>query len=142
MAILRNKRKLVVVSRETQEEHPRNSQLRETSVRRINEDYITQVSEEIEGRVTRKLSYQFSRTEFWILGALSKLVEFLLSRQIRILSRVVPETSRNIDVENQEPTGDRSENDAHTEVEFSVCQSRYSIGSDPEQASHSNSIKN
>ena len=54
MATLRNKRKLAAVTRETQEENPRNGQSRNTSVPRINEEYITQVSEEIEGRITKK----------------------------------------------------------------------------------------
>ena len=70
---MRNKRKLAAVTRETQEEHPRNGQSRNTSVPRINEQYITQVSEEIEGRVTKKLSEEFSRTESRIFCALSKL---------------------------------------------------------------------
>ena len=82
MAILRNKRKLAAVTRETQEEHPRNGQSRNTPVPRFNEEYITQVSEEIESRVTKKLSQEFSRTECRILGALSKLDEFLLNQQI------------------------------------------------------------
>ena len=56
MATLRNKRKLASVTRETQEEHPRNGQSRNTSVPRTNEEYITQVSEEIQGRFTKKLS--------------------------------------------------------------------------------------
>ena len=90
MATLRNKRKLAAVTRETQEEHPRNGQSRNTSVPRINEEYITQVSEEIEGRVTRKLSQEFSRTESRILGALSKLDRFLLNPQIRTHSGTVP----------------------------------------------------
>ena len=77
MPTLRNKRKLAAVTKETKEEHPRNGQLRNTSVPRFNEDYISQISEEIEGRVTRKLSKEFSRTESRILGALSKLDEFL-----------------------------------------------------------------
>ena len=79
MTTLRNKRKLAAVTRETQEEHPRNGQSRNTSVPRINEEYITQVSEEIEGRVTKTLCQELSRTESRILGALSKLNEFLLS---------------------------------------------------------------
>ena len=79
MATLRNKRKLAAVTRETQEEHPRNGQSRNTSVPRINEEYITQVSEEIESIVTKKLSQEFSRADSRILGALSKLDEFLLN---------------------------------------------------------------
>ena len=101
MATLRKKRKLVAVTRETQEEHPRNGQSRNTSVPRINEEYITQVSEEIEGRVTKKLSQEFSRTESRILDALSKLDELLLNQQIQTHSRTVPGTFRNTNVENQ-----------------------------------------
>ena len=56
MAILRSKRKLAAVTRKGQKEHPRDGQSRNTSVPRINEDYITQVSEELEGRVNKKLS--------------------------------------------------------------------------------------
>ena len=77
MATLRNKRKLAAVTRETQEEIPRNGQSRNTSVPRITEEYIAQVSEGIEGRVTKKLSEEYSRTESRILGALTKLDEFL-----------------------------------------------------------------
>ena len=100
MATLRNKRKLAAVTRETQEENPRNGQSRNTSVPRINEEYITQVSEEIEGRVTKKLSQEFSRTESCILGTLSKVDEFLLNQQIRTHSGTVPGTFRNTNVEN------------------------------------------
>ena len=92
MATLRNKRKLATVTRETQEEHPRNGQSRNTSVPRINEDYITQVSEEIEGRVTKRLSQEFSMTKSRILGVLSKLDEFFLNPQIRTHSGIVPGT--------------------------------------------------
>ena len=55
MATLGNRRKLAAVSRET-EELTRNSQSQNTSVPVITEEYITQVSEEIEGRVTEKMS--------------------------------------------------------------------------------------
>ena len=54
MATLRNKRKLAAVTRETQGENPRNGQSRNTSVPKINEEYITQVFEQIKGRVTEK----------------------------------------------------------------------------------------
>ena len=84
MATLRNKRKLAVVTRETQEEHHWNGQSRNTSVPRINGEYITQVSGEIEGRVAKTLSQESSRTESRILGALYKLDEFLLNPQIRM----------------------------------------------------------
>ena len=101
MATLRNKRKLAVVTREIDEEHPKNGQSRNTSVSRINKEYITKVSEEIEGRVTKKLYQEFSRTESRISGALSKLDEFLLNQEIRMHSGTVPETFRNTNVDNQ-----------------------------------------
>ena len=116
MATLRNKRRLAAVTRETLEEHPRNGQSQNTYVPRINEEYITQVSEEIEGRVTKKLSQEFSRTESRILGALSKLDEFLSNQQIQTHSRTVPGTFRNTNVENQGTNEDDSQSDPHPEA--------------------------
>ena len=116
MATLRSKGKLAAVTRETQEEYPRNGQSRNTSVPRINEEYITQVSEEIEGRVTKKLSQEYSRTESRILGALSKLDEFLLNQQIRTHSGTVPETFRNTNVDNQGTNENDSQSDSHPEA--------------------------
>ena len=116
MATLRNKRKLAAVTEETQEEHPRNGQSRNTSAPRINEECITQVSEEVEGRVTKKLSQEFSRTESRILGALSKLNEFLLNPQITTHSETVPGTFRNTNVENQGTNEDDSQSDPHPEA--------------------------
>ena len=115
MATLRNKRKLAAVTRETQDENPGNGQSRNTSVPRINEEYITQISEEIEGRISKKLSQEFSRTESRILGALSKLDEFLLNQQIRTHYGTVPETFRNTNVENQGTNEDDSQSDPHPE---------------------------
>ena len=116
MATLRNKRKLAAVTREIQEENPRNGQSRNTSVSRINEEYITKVSEQIEGRVTKKLSQEFSRTESRILGALSKLDEFLSNQQIQTHSKTVPGTFRNTNVENQGTNEDDSQSDPHPEA--------------------------
>ena len=113
MATLRNKRKLAAVTREIHEENPRNGQSRNTSGPRINEQYITQVSEEIEGRVTKKLTQEFSRTETRILGALSKIDEFLLNPQIRTHSGSVPVTFRNTNVENQGTNEDDSKSHPH-----------------------------
>ena len=115
MATLRNKRKLAAVTRETQEENPRNGQSQNTFVPRINEEYITQVFEEIEGSVTKKLSQELSRTESRILGALSKLDEFL-NQQIRTHSVTVPETFRNTNVDNQGTNEDDSQSDPHPEA--------------------------
>ena len=115
MATLRNKRKLAAVTRETQEENPRNGQSRNTSVPRINEEYITQVSEEIEGRVSKKLSQEFNRIESRISDALSKLDEFLSNQQIQTHSKTVPGTFRNTNVENQGTNEDDSQSDPHPE---------------------------
>ena len=50
-----------------------------SNVPRSQEDYITQVSEEIEGKVTKKLSQEFIKTENRILGALARLDDFLMN---------------------------------------------------------------
>ena len=128
MATLRNKRKLAAVTRETQEENPRNGQSRNTSVPGINEEYITQVSEQIEGRVTKKLSQEFSRTESRILGALSKLDESLLNQQIRTHSETVPGTFRNTNVENQGTNEDDSQSDPHPEAGIFRGQTKQNLG--------------
>ena len=116
MATLRNKQKLAAVTRETQEENPRSGHSRNTSVPRINEEYMTQISEEIEGRVSKKLSQELSRTESRILGALSKLDEFLLKQQIHTHFETVPGTFRNTTVENQGTNEDDSQSDPHPEA--------------------------
>ena len=82
------------------------------------QDYISQVSEEIEGSVTKKLSKEFSKTESRILGALSILDELLLNPQVRTCSVAVPGTSRNNNSENRETTGDRSSDDPYPEVGY------------------------
>ena len=128
MATLRNKRKLATVTRETQEENPRNGQSRNTSVPRNNEEYITQVSEQIEGRVAKKLSQELSRTESRIMGALSKLDEFLLNQQIRTHSGTVPGTFRNTSVENQGTNEDDSQSDPHPEAGIFRGQTTQNLG--------------
>ena len=67
----------------------------------LTQDYISQVSEEIEGIYTKKLSKEFNGTESRILGALSKLDEFLLNPQVRTCYVAVPGTSRSSNLENQ-----------------------------------------
>ena len=67
-----------------------------SDVPKSQEDYITQVSEEVEGRVTKKLSQEFSRTENQILGALARLDDFRMNPLIQGHSRTTPETSRNV----------------------------------------------
>ena len=117
MATLRNKRKLAAVSRETPE-GSRSSRMQSVLDPELTQDYISQVSEEIEGRVSKKLSMEFSKTESRILGALSKLDEFFLNPQGRTCSVAVPGASRNTNLENRETTADRSSNDPYPEVGF------------------------
>ena len=116
MATLRNKRKFAAVTRKMREENPRNGQSRNTSVLKINEELITQVSDEIEGRVTKKLSQEFNSTESRILCALSKLDEFLLNPRIQMHSGTVPGTFRNTNVENQGANEEDSQSDPHPEA--------------------------
>ena len=108
MATLRNKRKLAAVSRETPE-GSRSSRGQNVLDPELTQDYISQVSEEIEWRVTKKLSKEFSKTESRILEALSKLDEFLLNPQVRTCS--VAGTFGNNNSENWETTGDRFSDD-------------------------------
>ena len=118
MATLRNKRKLAAVSRETPES-TRSGRTQNILDPELTENYISQVSEEIEGRVTKKLSKEFSRTESRILGALSKLDEFLLNPQVLTCSVAVPGTSRSSNLENQGTDEDRPSDDPGPEVECS-----------------------
>ena len=83
------------------------------------QEYISQVSEEIEGRATKQLSKEFRRTESRILGALSKPDQFLLNLHVRTCSVAVAGTSTNSDSENREPTGDRTLDDRSPSVIFS-----------------------
>ena len=113
MATLRNKRKLAAVSRETPEGN-RGCRGRSVPDPELTQDYISQVSEEIEGRVTKRLSKEFNKTESRILGALSKLDEFLLNPQVQTCS-VVQGATRNANSENPETHGDLSLNDPYPE---------------------------
>ena len=117
MAELRNKRKLAAVSRETPD-GSRSSRGRNVLDPQLSQDYISHVSEEIEGRVTKQLSKEFNKTESRILGALSKLDEFLLNPQVRTCSVAVQGTSRNANSDNRETHGDRSSNDPYPEVGY------------------------
>ena len=117
MATLRNKGKLAAVSRETPDSS-RGSRGRNILDPELTQDYISQVCEEIEGRVTKKLSKEFTKTESRILGALSKLDEFLLNPQVRTCSVAVQGTSGNANTENRETHGDRCSNDLYPEAGY------------------------
>ena len=91
MATLRNKKKLAALNKENCEKHHRRNSAQNSNVPRSQEDYITQVSEEIEGRVTERLSKDCSRTENRLLGALARLDDFLMNPLIQGHSGDVPE---------------------------------------------------
>ena len=107
----RNKRKLAALNKQNCEEHPRSNLAQNSNVPRSQEDYITQVSEEIEGWVTKKLSREFSRTENRILGALARLDDFLMNPLIQGHSGTAPGTSRNVFSINQGTNEDDSQSD-------------------------------
>ena len=122
MAVLMSKRKIAAVSIETPED-TRNSQPQNPLDPKMAPEYISQFSEEVEERVTKKVCKEFSRTELRILGALSKLDEFLLNPQVRTCSVAVPGISRNNGSENREPSGGRSLGDPSPEAVFSTYHS-------------------
>ena len=73
MVTLRNERKFVAINKHSLEDSSRNNQAPNTNSPRSQKDYITQVSDEIVGKVTEKLAQEFSRTKNCISGALSQL---------------------------------------------------------------------
>ena len=87
-----------------------------SSAPRLQEDYITQVSEEIEGGVTKRLSKEFSRTENHILGALARLDDFLLIPLLHGCSGTTPEPSQNALSISQGTNEDDFQNDPHPEA--------------------------
>ena len=134
MATLRNKKKLAAVSGETPE-GGRSSRGQNVLDPELTQDYISQVSEEIEGSVTQKLSKEFNKTESRILGALSKLDEFILNSQVRTCS-VVQGASRNANLENRETQGDRSSDNPYPEVGYFPHYSGQLTSPDAETNSH------
>ena len=113
----RNKRKLAALNRENCEEHPRSNLAQNSSASRSQEDYITQISEEIERRVTKRLSKEYSRTENRILGAPARLDDFLLNPLIPGRSGTTPEPSRNALNTSQGTNEDDCHNDPHPEAD-------------------------
>ena len=104
------------INKENCEEHPKSNLAQNSNVPRSQEDYTTQVSEEIEGRVTKKLSKEFSRTENCILSALARLDAFLMNPLIQGHSGITPEMSRNAFSKNQRTNEDDSQSDPDPEA--------------------------
>ena len=130
MATLRNKRKLAGLNKENCEQPPSNNLAQNSYVPRSQEDYITQVSEEIEGRVTKKLSQGFSRRENRILGALARLDYFLMNLLHQGYSGTALETFRNALSKSQETNEDDSQSDPLPEA--GIFQNQLTQNSGPE----------
>ena len=112
----RNKRRLAALNKENFEKHPRSNLASNSIVPRSQEDYITQVSEKIEGRVTKKLSQELSRTENRILGTLARLDDFLMNPLLQGHSGTTPEASRNVFSISQGTNEDGSQSNPHPEA--------------------------
>ena len=137
MVTFRNKRKLAALNKEKCEEHPRSNLAQNSNVPGSQEDFITQVSEEIEGRFTKKLSQEFSRTENRILGALSRLDDILLTPLIQGHSGTDPETTRNAYSSNHGTNEDDIQSDPHPAA--GIFGNHMTQNSSPEEV-HDNSI--
>ena len=131
MATLRNNRKLAALNKENYEEHLKSNLAQNSNTPRSQEDAITQVSEENEGRVTKKLSQELSRSESRILSALSRLDDLLLNLLMQGLSRTATKTSRNAYGTNQGTNEDDSQSDPHPES--GIFQSQTTRNSGPEE---------
>ena len=128
------KKKLADIKKDNQEEHPRHNLARNMNCPRTQENPNPKVSEEFEGRVTKKQSQEFTRTKSRILFALESLFEFLLNQQSRAQSGSVPETSGNPNRGNHGTNEDRSQNDPHPDVGVSVSKSSHELN--PERTSY------
>ena len=115
-----NMRNLATLNKENCEDHPRSNSAQNSNVPRSQEDYITQVSEKIEGRVTKRLSKEFSKTENRIFGALARLDIFLMNPLLQGYSGTTPEPFRNALSTSQGTNEDDSQNDAHPEAASST----------------------
>ena len=76
MVFLREKRKLKNLNKENCKEHPRSNLVQMSNVPNSLVVYFTQLSEEIEGILTTKLTPEYSKTESGISGAVSLLGGF------------------------------------------------------------------
>ena len=125
---IRKKRKLAALNKENCEEHCRSNLAENLNVPRSQEDYITQVSEEIEGRVTKRLSKEFSRTENRILGALARLDDFLMNPLQQGHSGTTLDSSRNASSTSQGTNEDDCQNDPHPEAGLFHSQTKQKSG--------------
>ena len=107
---------MAALNKENCEEYPWSNLAQNSNAPRSQEDYITQVSEEIEGRVTKRLSKEFSKTKNHILGALARLDNFLMNPLLQGHSGTTPEPYGNALKISQGMNEDDSQNDPHPEA--------------------------
>ena len=107
---------MAALNKENCEEHPRSNLAQNSNVPRSQEDYIAQVSEENEGRVTKRLSKEFSRTGSRILGAIARLDDFLMNPIIQGHSGTTPAMSQNTFSTNQGTNEDDRQSDRRPEA--------------------------
>ena len=138
MATLRNNRKLAALNKENCEEHPGSNAPHNSSVSRSQKDYLTQVSEEFEGRVTKELTQEFSKTENRILGAISRLDDFLMNPLIQGHTGTTPETSWDAFGRNQGTNEDDSLGDPHPEA--GIFQNQMTRNSGPKDGHDSTNV--
>ena len=101
------------------------------------DDYITQVSEKIEGKVTKKLSEEFSKTENRMLGALSRLDFLPTNKLIQVHSGTAPETSQNAYGINEGPNEDDSQSGPHPEAGICHNETKQNFGPGDEHDNNS-----
>ena len=79
----------------------------------------------MEGRISKNLFKEFSKTDSRILGATSQLHKFFLNPLLRGHSVSVPETSQNAPNINQRTKEDDSQGDPHPEASVSQSQTTH-----------------
>ena len=124
----RNKRKLSALNKENCEEHPGSNLAQNSNAPRSQEDCITQSSEEIEKRVTKRLSKEFSRSENCILGALARPDDCLMNPLLQGHSGTTLESSQNALSTSQGTNEDDPQNDPHPEAGLSHGQMTQNSG--------------
>ena len=102
------------------------------NVPRSQEDWITLVSKENEGRDTKKLSQEFSKTKNRTLGALSHLDVFFMNPLFQGQSGTTPEPSRDAFGTNHGKIEDDSKSDFLPEASLLHSQTTRHSGSEDE----------
>ena len=100
---------------------------RATEIPRINEEYIKQVSKDIDRRKSESVTQESCRTENWILGAIWNFDESLPNSQVVVQSGTVTGPDWDINGKNQEEDDYHSENDLLPEFKAEVRNSFHKL---------------